>query len=167
MTSYSADRGVDVIILDGPGDKQVGIEVKRWHGKIQVQQIRALAGALLENGFPRGVFVTTSTFTKGSKKTADTFLERGYPIELVDGDKLYDCLRLHRRRKYSHTLDPTAPFYRFIKNPQSVPLDQSAREQAEAKLRQDLLHGLLKWIPRDHAAEGEQMVRELWSNLWK
>jgi len=89
LDACSADRGVDVIILDGPGDKQAGIEVKRWHGKMQVQQIPTLAGALLENGFPRGVFVTTSAFTKGARKAANTFLERGYPIELVDGDKLH------------------------------------------------------------------------------
>ena len=85
VTSYSGDDGIDVILLDGQDNAEVGVQVKRYRGKIEAEQIRSLAGALALSEMPKGVFVTTSTFTRGAKLTADRFLELGVPIELVDG----------------------------------------------------------------------------------
>jgi Restriction endonuclease len=120
VTSYSADRGLDVLVLDGPSDKQVGIQIKRSKGKIEAEAIRSLAGAMILNGIEAGVFVTTSSFRKGARQTAHTYSALGYPIELIDGAAFYDRLRLNRRAMYVDATDPAAPFSRFLKDPEQV-----------------------------------------------
>ena len=37
------------MILNRSDGEQIGVQVKRWHGKIQAGQIRELAGALVLN----------------------------------------------------------------------------------------------------------------------
>ncbi len=71
VTAYSGDDGIDVV-LDGHADNTVGVQVKRYkkQNKIEAEQIRSLAGALVVNGHTRGVFVTTSSFRKGAWQTA-------------------------------------------------------------------------------------------------
>ena len=64
-TAYSGDDGVDVI-FDGSKNDTIGVQVKRYRGKIGVAQIRELTGALLINGHTRGIFVTTSDFESGA-----------------------------------------------------------------------------------------------------
>ena len=60
VTAYSGDDGIDVILTSG--EETVGVQVKRYKNKINVEQIRSLAGALVLKGLTRGIFVTTSTF---------------------------------------------------------------------------------------------------------
>jgi len=38
--------------------------------------------------------VTTSVFQAGAKRVADLSSERGYPIDLVDGERLYEYLKI-------------------------------------------------------------------------
>ncbi|MEX2170078.1 MAG: restriction endonuclease [Pirellulales bacterium] len=121
VTSYSGDDGIDVIVLDGPDDHQIGIQVKRYKGKIEAEPIRSLAGALLLNGLPKGAFVTTSSFTSGARSTADRYFELGMPIELVDAERFFDQLELSRRKIYLDANDPTAPFAQFIVGTTSLP----------------------------------------------
>jgi restriction system protein len=85
VTAYSGDDGIDVI-LDGKDGATVGVQVKRYkkRRKIEAEQIRSLAGALILNGHTRGVFVTTSSFRRGAKTTARRFGGIGTPIELYD-----------------------------------------------------------------------------------
>jgi len=109
VTARSGDDGIDVI-LDGPDDSVIGIQVKRYSGRISVEQIRSLAGALLLNGITRGVFVTTSTFQSGAHTTVERFCLQGMPIELVDAERFYDALGLAQRTRYKSISDPTAPF---------------------------------------------------------
>lgn len=92
VTAYSGDGGIDVILEDGEGT--IGVQVKRYKGRIAVDQIRELAGSLLINGHMRGIFVTTSTFQGGARKTADASAARGYPIELVDAPAFYEALKI-------------------------------------------------------------------------
>lgn len=49
VTAYSGDDGIDVV-LDGPNDQRVGVQVKRYRNRISVEQLRALTGALVVNG---------------------------------------------------------------------------------------------------------------------
>lgn len=88
VTAYSGDGGIDVI-LDGPCGKTIGVQVKRKkkEQRIQAEQIRSLAGALLVGGHTKGVFVTTSAFTRGARKTAHKLSSIGYPIELMDAER--------------------------------------------------------------------------------
>lgn len=93
VTAYSGDDGIDVV-LDGPEDTTVGVQVKRYkkQNKIEAEQIRSLAGALLVNGHTRGVFVTTSSFRKGARKTAQKLSTIGHPIELIDAKGFLEAL---------------------------------------------------------------------------
>ncbi len=100
VTGYTADGGIDVV-LDGDSEKSVGIQVKRWKGKIRVEQIREFVGALYLNGMTRGIFVTTSDFPSGAKSTAAESDARGIAIELLNADRFYDALKVYRRPLYS------------------------------------------------------------------
>lgn len=93
VTAYSGDQGVDVV-LDGPDNKTVGVQVKRYRSdrRIEAEQIRSFAGALLLNGHTKGVFVATSPFRKGAQRAAREFATIGYPIELVDAKKFLNAL---------------------------------------------------------------------------
>jgi hypothetical protein len=70
------------------------VQVKRYAKgrRIEAEQIRSLAGALLVNGYTSGVFVTTSSFRKGAKTTAKQFTAIGYPVELMDAERFLDAL---------------------------------------------------------------------------
>ena len=93
VTAYSGDGGIDVNLR---GDEQgsIGVQVKRYKGRISVGQIRELTGALVINGHTKGIFVTTSEFESGANKTAAMSSDRGYPVELVDGHAFLDALKI-------------------------------------------------------------------------
>src|SRR3954451_23885516 len=99
VTAYSGDQGIDVILESGSG-KTIGVQVKRYRekAKIEVEQIRSLAGALLFNGLTKGIFVTTSSFRKGAKRAASKYSSIGYPIELVDAAGFLDALGIAHHR---------------------------------------------------------------------
>lgn len=118
VTSYRGDRGHDVIILDGPGDKEVGIEVRRHKGKIEAEPIRSLAGAMMLNGVTQGAFVTTSSFTKGARTMAREYRKLGRPIELIDAPSFFDRLRLRQRALYRDPPDSWCPFSQFLLRPE-------------------------------------------------
>ena len=98
VTAYSGDDGIDVILTRG--GETVGVQVKRYKNKINVEQIRSLAGALVLNGLTRGIFVTTSTFESGAHSTADRLGQKGYRIELMDAPRFFDALQLSQREMY-------------------------------------------------------------------
>jgi hypothetical protein len=113
VTSYRADNGID-IYLDGPGDTLIGVQVKRWRGSIKIEQIHALAGALMINNCTEGVFVTTSSFQRGAQSTAQEFRDvLGLPMRLIDAPRLYDALRITSREEMPNADDPSAPWNRL------------------------------------------------------
>jgi hypothetical protein len=81
-------------VLDGPEDRTVGVQVKRYHRerRIEAEQIRSFTGALVLNGYTRGVFVTTSDFRRGARRTADKSAAIGYPIELMNAEQFLEAL---------------------------------------------------------------------------
>jgi restriction system protein len=93
VTAYAGDDGIDVV-LDGPDGATVGVQVKRYGAerKIEAEQIRSFAGALVLDGRTRGVFVTTSDFRKGAYRTAAKYAAIGYPIELVNASRFLEAL---------------------------------------------------------------------------
>jgi restriction system protein len=109
VTAYSGDDGID-IILDGPDDSLIGVQVKRYKNTIKVEQIRSLAGALLIGGYTKGIFVTTSFFQPGAKRTVDLSALRGIPIELINATDFYDALQIAQRNRYTMN-DNDAPFF--------------------------------------------------------
>jgi len=110
VTARSGDGGIDVV-LEGTNGR-IGVQVKRYRGKIEVEQINSLAGALFIDGYQEGMFVTTSSFTRGARRRAEGAALRGTPIRLVDSERFFRDLGLAQRRVYSDPDDPTAPFSR-------------------------------------------------------
>ncbi len=94
VTAYQNDGGIDVIL--SKGKEKIGVQVKRYKNRIEAEQIRALAGALLLGGYPSGIFVTTSEFRSGAVEAAQRFTSRGIPIRLVDAKRFYDALKLKK-----------------------------------------------------------------------
>ena len=82
----SGDGGIDGIIsLDRLGLEKVYVQAKRWKATVGSPEIQGFMGALQLQGASKGVFITTSTFTKDAKQAAGK--ARG-TIVLVDGEQL-------------------------------------------------------------------------------
>lgn len=113
VTAYSGDDGIDAFVFDGEAGNTVGVQVKRYAGKIDAEQIRSFAGALLLHGLTKGVFVTTSSFQPGAVASAERFEGRNVRIQLVDAEQFYEKLRLAQRAPFSSAEDTSAPFHRF------------------------------------------------------
>ena len=109
ITARSGDGGIDVI-LDGPNDSVVGIQVKRSKNKIKAEHIRSFAGALCLNGMTQGIFITTSTFQPAAERSAMLAQIRGIPIELVDAERFFDSLGIAQREMFKTASDQNVLF---------------------------------------------------------
>lgn len=98
VTGYANDGGIDVILEKE--SERIGVQVKRSKNTIQVEQIRSLAGALLLNRLTKGIFVTTSDFTKGAPGLIQEYSDIGLPIELINASRFYDALGVSQRPRY-------------------------------------------------------------------
>lgn len=90
VTTASRDGGIDGIINQDPlGTSTVYFQAKRYgHGNsVQRQDIEAFFGALSRIRANRGVFITTSRFSKTAEETA-----KGFSIVLIDGLMLTDLM---------------------------------------------------------------------------
>lgn len=81
------DEGVDgVINEDRLGLNRIYVQAKRWQNKyVGHPEIRNFVGALDFKHAERGVFITTSSFTKEAQESIDRSSKR---IILIDGNKL-------------------------------------------------------------------------------
>lgn len=122
VTSYSRDEGIDIAILDKQDNTTIGVQVKRYKGRIKAENIRSFAGALILKGITQGVYVTTSEYQKGAIMAANNFGGRGINIELWDSHILYDKLRLSKQTEIPKIDDSTAPFFQYFENPKLIPL---------------------------------------------
>jgi restriction system protein len=90
------DRGVDGMInLDTLGIDKIYIQAKRYaeDNVIAADTVHSFAGALDRRGASRGVFITTSSFTRDALASAAEF--RTKQIVLIGGDRLADLLISH------------------------------------------------------------------------
>lgn len=99
-TASSGDDGIDVILEKG--GTQIGVQVKRYKNKVQIKEIRELAGALMFDGITKGIFITTSDFTTGAPRTVKGFRRRGYEIELINGKQFLEQLEIAQRAMYKN-----------------------------------------------------------------
>lgn len=120
VTNYSGDRGIDLFVFDGPDDVVVGVQVKRYHGKIEAEQIRAFGGALVVNGLTKGIFITASSFRPGAVKMAKDFSCKGIAVELWDSNIFYDRMKIAQRPIYGNVEDPQAPYRPLLTDPQRL-----------------------------------------------
>lgn len=109
-TSASGDFGVDGIISQDPlGLDRIYVQAKKYalDRPIERPKIHEFAGALLGKQGDRGVFITTSSFTKGAQAEAERIHAR---IELIDGRRLAELLLRHG---VGVQVESTATLYRL------------------------------------------------------
>lgn len=103
-TGFSNDGGIDVILRDTQGTR-IGIQVKRYRGRIEVEHIRAFTGAMVLGGYTKGIFVTTSDYQAGVQKAVNVAHRKGIAIELVNAEQFLKTLRIAQRSQYRHIED--------------------------------------------------------------
>lgn len=95
VSGRSGDGGIDVVgimEIEGVARIDVAVQVKRYKANIASDKITALRGSLMPN--QRGIFITTSKFTKQALQEANAIGKS--PISLVDGEKVIDLLLRHK-----------------------------------------------------------------------
>lgn len=89
----SGDGGIDGIINeDRLGLDVIYIQAKRWEGVVGRPEIQKFAGALQGQRARKGVFITTSSFTKEAKEYASVIDSK---IILIDGEHLSKLMAEH------------------------------------------------------------------------
>lgn len=85
-TKYTNDEGIDGIIKeDKLGLDVIYIQAKRWEGTIGRPEIQKFVGALAGQRAKKGVFITTSSFSKEATTYAS---QMDTKIVLIDGEQL-------------------------------------------------------------------------------
>ena len=89
----AGDGGIDgVISLDRLGLEKVYVQAKRWQGSVGRPDVQAFYGALAGQRANRGVFITTSTFTKDALEFVEAMPQK---IVLIDGRQLASLMIEH------------------------------------------------------------------------
>jgi restriction system protein len=90
VVGKSHDGGIDGIIKeDKLGLDAIYIQVKRWQNNVGRPLMQAFVGALEGNRAKKGVFITTSDFTKGAK---DYVKKINSKVVLIDGKRLSELM---------------------------------------------------------------------------
>jgi restriction system protein len=86
----SGDGGIDGIIKeDRLGLDVIYIQAKRWQDSVGRPEVQKFVGALQGHHARKGVFITTSTFTKDAKDYAEKVDSK---VVLIDGRRLSDLM---------------------------------------------------------------------------
>lgn len=86
----SGDEGIDGIIKeDRLGLDIIYIQAKRWSGTVGRPEIQKFAGALMGKRAKKGIFITTSSFTKEALEYARIIDTR---IILIDGEQIANLM---------------------------------------------------------------------------
>lgn len=94
VTQYSNDKGIDGIIReDILGFGRINIQAKRYAiaNKVPREDIQKFVGALAVAQSDKGVFITTSDFTKGAYEYCES-LNFSTKIVLINGEKLAEYI---------------------------------------------------------------------------
>ena len=91
-TGGSGDGGIDGIIIEDPlGLDAVYVQAKQWTEEtVGRPDIDKFTGALTRTGASKGVFITTSNFSKPAKAAANE--SAGPKIALIDGEELVQLM---------------------------------------------------------------------------
>ncbi len=82
----SGDEGIDGTIKeDKLGLDVIYIQAKRWEGIVGRPELHKFVGALAGQGAKKGIFITTSSFTKDAREYSP---KNETKIVLIDGEKL-------------------------------------------------------------------------------
>jgi restriction system protein len=89
----SGDGGIDGTIKeDKLGLVVIYVQAKKWEGTVGRPEIQKFAGALQGQRANKGVFITTSSFTREAKEYAGVIASK---IILIDGDQLVKLMVDH------------------------------------------------------------------------
>jgi restriction system protein len=89
----TGDGGIDgVIDEDRLGLDSIYVQAKRWEGSVGRPEIQKFAGALQGQRATKGIFITTSTFTRDAEEYAQRI---GIRIVLIDGRRLSSLMFEH------------------------------------------------------------------------
>jgi restriction system protein len=90
VTKKSGDEGIDGIIKeDKLGLDYIYIQAKRWNGSVGRPEVQKFVGALTGKKAKKGVFFTTSDYSKGAYEYASTV---EHSIILINKEKLLDLI---------------------------------------------------------------------------
>ena len=86
ITRYSKDEGIDGIIAeDKLGLNKVYLQAKRWdNGAVGRKDVTSFIGSLTSKSSKKGVFITTSTFSKEAEESLN-HLPSDVSVVLIDG----------------------------------------------------------------------------------
>jgi restriction system protein len=93
VTGRSNDGGIDgvgVLQLNDLMSFNVVFQCKKWENAVPPKEIRGLRGAM-DGRSDKGIFLTTSTYTSNARAEAER--AGAVPIELVDGEKLFEMFK--------------------------------------------------------------------------
>lgn len=86
VTKHTNDSGIDGIIYeDKLGLDKIYVQAKRWENQVGRPKIQEFAGALVEQNANKGVFITTSTYSKEARQYVQGIQKK---IVLIDGREL-------------------------------------------------------------------------------
>jgi restriction system protein len=105
VTGRSNDGGIDgvgVLQINDLVSFNVVFQCKKWENAVPPKEIRDLRGAM-QGRAEKGILLTTSTFTSNARAEAER--PGAVPIELVDGEKLFDMFK-----RYELGLKPRTVF---------------------------------------------------------
>lgn len=86
----SGDGGIDGIIKeDKLGLDVIYVQAKRWTNSVGSSEVRAFIGSLVGQNATKGVFITTSTFTRDASESVKGIAHK---VILIDGAMLADLM---------------------------------------------------------------------------
>ncbi len=91
LTRKSSDGGIDVWLSQG--EKRIAVQCKRYGQKNPVSRpdIQKFIGAMITEGADEGIFITSSYFTDGAKKAAQSSLKR---MILMEREEVFRFLEI-------------------------------------------------------------------------
>ncbi|RKU15393.1 restriction endonuclease [Candidatus Poribacteria bacterium] len=92
----SGDGGIDGIINeDRLGLDVIYVQAKRWEGSVSEPPIRDFVGALQGRRARKGIFITTSGFSKSAREYISAIDSRDSKVILIDGNQLAELMIDH------------------------------------------------------------------------
>ena len=89
-TKSSGDDGIDgVIHEDKLGFNLIYIQAKRWNNVVERPEVQKFVGALAGKGATKGIFITTSSFSRGAREFKP---QNNIKIVLIDGNQLCEYM---------------------------------------------------------------------------
>jgi restriction system protein len=99
-TRSRADGGIDLVAVNKTPfvGGRVAIQAKRYapHNKVDIAAVREMIGSVSQREFPKGIIITTSSFTSAARQEAERL-----GVELFGGEHLLWLLRNHLHREFT------------------------------------------------------------------